>query len=73
MSKNGWLVINEGIKASSEHIESLNVLDCALDDAKAEGLLNELHLKSLFNLNIGDNPNVTEKGWQMFNYSIKGS
>lgn len=73
MTKHGWLVINQGIKASSDHIQALNVLDCALDDDKAAGLLSDLHLKSLNNLNIGDNPLLTDLGWQMFNYSIKGS
>jgi len=67
MTKNGWHVINQGIKASSDHIQSLNVLDCALDDAKAEGLLNDLYLKSLNNLNIGDNPSLTGEGWKLFN------
>lgn len=35
MTANGWQIINQGIKPSAHLIQSLNVLDCALDDDKA--------------------------------------
>lgn len=62
MSKNGWIIINQGIRASDSLIQSLNVLDCDLNDDKATGLLDQLNLISLREINIGDNPSLTQKG-----------
>lgn len=73
MTKNGWQTINQGIKASANLIQSLNVLDCALDDEKASGLLFQLDLNNLNSLNLGDNPALTKNGYTIFNCAIKNS